>query len=238
MDATRQALRGKGDWRRKGWLSVARFLSESELEVLRAEADRLWAQKDLFAVRGAVPNSPTRSDRLEPVIDLSEPFRVLAHDPRLLAFACDLLGREAQLMKDKFIFKPPGTGGYEAHQDSAYWQGLGIDLGHFVTAVLFLDDSPRDKGPIECAPGLHAALLTPLGAIADVEAGLLEVPFEAVEASAGDLLLLHSLTPHRSGSNQSADMRRALLFTFAIDRKPDLYGRYRDLRDSTAAEPR
>ena len=238
MSEAQQRAGRPGDWSRDGWLLVAEFLSEDERALLCAEADRLWAQQELFAMRGAVPNSPARSDRLEPVIDLSEPFRALAYDAPLLALASELLGGKAQLMKDKLIVKPGGAGGYKTHQDAAYWQDLGIAPGDYLTAVVFLDDSTRDKGPIECVPGHHATLLTAPGAIADVEEGLLDAPFEAVEARAGDLLLLHSLTPHRSGPNRSAETRRTLLFTYAVDSKPDLYGRYRVMRGSTAAAPR
>jgi ectoine hydroxylase-related dioxygenase (phytanoyl-CoA dioxygenase family) len=53
-----------------------------------------------------------------------------------------------------------------------------------------------------------------------------------IEAKAGDLLLLHSLTPHRSGSNRSGDMRRALLFTYGVDPRPDLYAVYKQLQEA------
>ena len=206
------------------------FLSSSDLASLRAEADRLWELKALFETRGAVPNSPERSDRLDPVIDLSEPFRALASDPRLQALARELLGGEAQLLKDKFIAKPSGAKGYEAHQDGAYWQGLGIGPDRFLTAALFLDDCPAEKGAIECASGLHSALLTDAGEIADLDDTSVAVPFEAVEAEAGDLLMLHSLTPHRSGPNRSPEMRRTVLFSYGRDSRPDLYDRYQALR--------
>ncbi len=211
------------DWARDGWTLVARFLGDDELALLRLEADRLWARRDLFAERGAVLNSPTRGDRLDPVIDLSQPFNALAQDARLLAMTSRLLGGEAQLMKDKFIAKPPGTAGYAAHQDGAYWPGMGLDIHRFLTAILFLDDSPAERGAIECAPGHHARLLT--DTLADVDDGALG-SFRAVEAKAGDLLLLHALTPHRSGPNRSAAMRRTLMFSYGVDPRPDLYGIY------------
>ena len=212
-------------WRQNGWLLVPGFLDSSELEALRSEADRLWSDQSLFKSRGAVPNSAHRNDRLDPVIDLSDQFFDLAHDPRLMAAVESALGGEARLMKDKFIAKPPGAGGYAAHQDGAYWPGMGLDVDRFLTAILFLDDSGVEKGTIECAPGLHDRLLTGADEVADPdEAELGE--FSAIEAQAGDLLLLHSLTPHRSGPNHSAEMRRALLFTYGVDPRPDLYDIY------------
>ena len=54
--------------------------------------------------------------------------------------------------------------------------------------------------------------------------------FIAIEAKAGDLLLLHSLAPHRSGPNHGAEMRRTLLFTYGVDPRPDLYAIYQRAR--------
>lgn len=218
-------------WERDGWTLVSGFLAEEELGVLRLEADRLWARQDLFAQRGAVLNSATRSDRLDPVIDLSAPFRALAADARLLAAVSTLLGGEAQLMKDKFIAKPPGATGYSKHQDGAYWPGLGLDVSRMLTATVFLDDSSAANGAIECAAGHHARLLTDPNAVADLDDAELG-PFTAIEAKAGDLLLLHALTPHHSGRNRSPAMRRTLMFTYAVDPRPGLYDLYRRARQA------
>lgn len=217
------------DWETKGWASVPGFLTDGELEGLRREADRLWADQSLFGQRGAVPNSVTRSDRLDPVIDLSPPFAALAEDPRLIGAVEAVLGGTPQLMKDKFIAKPPGAGGYGAHQDGAYWPGMGLDIDRFLTAVIFLDDATTENGAIECAPGQHRVLLTDPDTIADPHEQTLG-EFTTIEARAGDLLLLHALTPHRSGPNRSAVMRRALLYTYGVDERPGLYQRYKQFQ--------
>lgn len=217
------------DWETKGWAVVRGFIGGDELEQLRCEANRLWADKSLFDRRGAVPNSATRGDRLDPVIDLSQPFAALARDPRLLENVSSVLGGEVQLMKDKFIAKPPGATGYAAHQDAAYWPGLGLDAHHFLTAVLFLDDSTAQKGAIECAPGFHHRLLTDPDTVADPDESELG-EFTVIEAEAGDLLLLHALTPHRSGPNRSSEMRRTLLYTYGIDARPNLYAVYKQFQ--------
>jgi ectoine hydroxylase-related dioxygenase (phytanoyl-CoA dioxygenase family) len=219
------------DWKANGWCLVPGFLDPGELTALRAEADRLFRDKALFEKRGAVPNSTTRSDRLDPVIDVSPTFAALARDSQLLAVISDAIGGEPQLMKDKFIAKPPGAPGYGAHQDAAYWPGLGVDPSRFLTAIIFLDDATAEKGAIECAPGFHGRLLTDPNEIADPDEAALG-DFTMIEAKAGDLLLLHSLTPHRSGSNRSGDMRRALLFTYGVDPRPDLYAVYKQLQEA------
>lgn len=237
MMATNPNAEGRGDWRRDGWCVVEDVLGEAELEDLRREAERLCADTRSFADRGMVPISPRRLDRLDPVIDLSPPFHVLARDPRLLAAAREVLGDEPQLFKDKFIAKPPGAAGYCAHQDGAYWQDFGLSPADFLTIVCFLDDCTAENGAIECASGLHSALLTEPGVIADVDEASLSCAFTIIEARAGDVLLLHSLTPHRSGPNRSRGMRRALLFTYAVDSRPDLYGRYQAWKAALSSPP-
>ena len=148
------------DWDANGWALVSGFLEVDEVAALRMEADRLCEDQALFQERGSVPNSATRSDRLDPVIDVSPPFAALAQDRRLLSLVSRALGGEAQLLKDKFIAKPPGAIGYATHQDAAYWPGLGFDFHRFLTAMVFLDDLTAEKGAIECASGHHLALLT------------------------------------------------------------------------------
>ena len=96
-------------WQSHGWMTVPGFLGPDELDLLRNEADRLLQEKRHFDMRGGVPFSPTRSDRLDPVIDLSPSFAALAADPRVTGLAATVLGGQPQLMKDKFIAKPPGA---------------------------------------------------------------------------------------------------------------------------------
>lgn len=218
-----------GDWREDGWALFADFIGTDRITGLLAEADRLLAMPELFAERGAVANSQRRSDRLDPAIDLSPAFAAIARDRRLLALASELLGGEAQLFKDKFIAKPPGAIGYTAHQDGAYWPGMGLDPGRFLTAALFLDDAGKDNGAIECASGQHRQLLTDPDAIADPDEAAIG-GFTTVEAAAGDLLMIHALTPHRSATNRSQRLRRALLFTYGVDPRPGLYAAYQQHR--------
>lgn len=215
-------------WAQRGWLLIPGFLAPNDIERYRREADRLWADQQLFAERGSVLNSRPRSDRLDPVIDLSPAFARLALDRRIQSIVENALGGPPQLMKDKFIAKPPGATGYSAHQDAAYWPGLAIDPKRVLTAVIYLDHTSAENGAIECVRG-HKALLTNSDLPDNLDEDRLG-PFETVDAPAGSLLLLHALTPHRSGANRSQSMRRALLFTYAMDPRPDLYAAYKQWR--------
>jgi len=218
----------RDEWRLRGWTLIPAFLSEDRLVRLRRECDRLMVQPALFDRRGMVPASPRRSDRLDPVIDVAPEFHALAHDPGLFALIGEALGGEVQLLKDKFIAKPPQTDGYGLHVDAAYWLGLDLDLDRFATAIIFLDDATIDKGPFECASGWLrlAPADEPIADPDEASVGAL-VP---VEALAGDLLLLHARTAHRSGPNRAAAPRRTLLFSYGVDARPALYQRYQDHR--------
>ena len=66
------------DWEANGWELIPGFLGPEEIALLQAESDRLCGNTALFDERGAVPNSSARSDRLDPVIDVSPMFAALA----------------------------------------------------------------------------------------------------------------------------------------------------------------
>jgi hypothetical protein len=226
--AARLGTRGQREWRSRGWTLVPGFLGEGRLAALRGECDRLKQQPALFEQRGAVPFSLRRTDRLDPVIDVSPEFRSLAHDPDLLLLIGEAIGGPLQLFKDKYIAKPPGTNGYGLHVDGAYWLGMDLDLDRFASAMIFIDDSTLDKGVVECANGWHALGVAgePVTDPLEGSAGVLV----QVEATAGDVLLLHARTPHRSNGNHSAEPRRVLLFTYGVDARPGLYDRYQQHR--------
>ena len=216
------------EWTARAWTLVPGFLGEAQLARLRDQCERMMAQPILFAQRGAVPASPRRSDRLDPAIDVAPEFRALAHDPRLQALVGEAIGGDVQLLKDKYIAKPPGTDGYGLHIDGDYWRGLDLDLDRFASAMVFIDDATPDNGAVECADGWLplAAADAPISDPAETSVGRLT----RVEARAGDLLLLHARTPHRSGKNRSAEARRVLLFSYGVDARPGLYELYQQHR--------
>ena len=216
------------EWHRNGWILVPRLFSPAEVDAMLAETDRLLPggrASGPDASRGGLLKGDQRTDRLDPVMDLSLLFAEVAKDGRLLGLASALLGAEAQLFKDKLIAKPPGAIGYSAHQDAAYWPDLDIQPDRFVTIALFLDAATEENGAMQCLSGMNREWLTSPGVIADPDEASLG-PFTTVIARPGDVLAFHSLTPHRSEPNRSDGMRRSLLLTYGVDPKPDLYSYY------------
>jgi ectoine hydroxylase-related dioxygenase (phytanoyl-CoA dioxygenase family) len=215
------------EYRDRGWLRIHGLFGADEVARWRDEADRLLAEPVLTTDpdgRNAVVNSRPRSDRIEPITDLSPLFLQLAQDPRLLNETEALLGGRPRMFKDKFIAKPPGAQGYGVHQDYAYWPGIGIEPERIASVVLFFDSATADSGGIECVPGIDRLLTRP-GVIEDPdESGL--GPFQVAEAEPGDLMFLSPLVPHRSGTNASSRDRRALFLTYAADADAGLYERF------------
>ena len=212
----------------RGWQVIKGWLSSAEVQRLADEADRLAKDVQLFELRGAVRASDTRTDRLDPVIDVSSIYYTLAFGRRQLNLASLALGAEALLMKDKIIYKPPKANGYAAHQDFAYWQGLGYAPNDFVTICLCIDAMTASSGAVEFARGANWTLLTPPGEIRDPTEQVLGA-FETCCAQAGDAIIFSSLVPHRSAQNVSLAARRTLYFTYvraSVSRDPN--GDYRN----------
>src|SRR5687768_199858 len=92
------ATRLDEEWHRNGWILLPRLFSPAEVDAMLAETDRLLPggrASGAHACRGALLKGDQRTDRLDPVIDLSPLFADVAKDGRLLGLASGLLGAEA-----------------------------------------------------------------------------------------------------------------------------------------------
>lgn len=218
-------------YRNDGFLVLPSFFPPSDVAEWAAECDRLQALPGMFHpdnLRTGVLNSERPPDRLDPVIDLSPTLRGLAVSPRVLSVVGQLLGDAAVLFKDKVIFKPAGTRGYAAHQDYAYWQWLPAPPDALLTVLVAIDPATAENGAVEFFPGLHGRLLTPAGSPADVGQEQLVTAGQLASTRPGDVVVFHSLTPHRSGANQTSSVRRQLYLSYAAAAYGDLYRPYYD----------
>lgn len=220
---------------RDGYVTIRSRFHAEEVATWRAECDRLWGVVDgdpdaaRVQWRGHAREGQIR-DRIDPVVDISPVFALLAADSRVVSAVRDVLRAEPALMKAKLITKRPGTAGYAMHQDFPYWAPLGIPADDLLTLQVSIDPARGDNGAVEVFAGLHHRRLEsrpdePL----DVDESRMDLSgSEVAELAAGDLLLFHSLTPHRSGPNRSTAPRRALFFTYTTASHGDVYRRYHD----------
>jgi hypothetical protein len=229
----------------QGYLVLRGYFATLDAQAWSDECDRLWRTESLVHpdnLRTHVLGSEREVDRLDPVLDVSPPLRDIAGD-RLRGAVAQLLADEAFLFKDKLIFKPPGARGYRTHQDYAYWHWLPAPPHALVTVMIAIDGGTRLNGAVEFCPGLHHRLLTPEGVPGDVDDTDVETPGEIIETEPGDVVVFHSLTPHRSGINRSGSMRRQLYLSYSAAAYGNLHEVYyghlhQTLRDAMAPEDR
>ncbi|WP_179228614.1 phytanoyl-CoA dioxygenase family protein [Leptolyngbya ohadii] len=217
-----------------GYLTLPNFFSQEEIDRLSAECDRLSTQESLFTQH--IPEAATRTnlageivrDRLDPVIHLSDRIRQMVYDTRLLQVLRDLFDDEPILFKDKLILKPPGTKGYDLHQDYAYWEQLGVPADALLSVQVAIDAADADNGAIVLYPGLHQHRLpAPPDHPRDVSPTAVQSTDPVlVSTQPGDLLIFHSLTPHYSAPNRSQAPRRTLYLTYNSQTWGDYYKSY------------
>lgn len=153
-------------------------------------------------------------EAFDPISDLSPKVRDMASNPRLLMALADLFGGPASLLKDKFLFKPPGASGYTLHQDYVAWDDFPPSS---VIALIAMDASGQTQGGLEVWPGRHreGQFGPPDEAYYTLSDTLLsDSPSTFVQLDAGDVLFFHCMLPHRSGQNTSAFQRRHLYLTY------------------------
>jgi ectoine hydroxylase-related dioxygenase (phytanoyl-CoA dioxygenase family) len=138
------------------------------------------------------------------------------------------------LYKEKINYKLAGGAGYAPHQDAPAYRFVDIHL----SCMVAIDDSTIENGCLEVVSGAHQAIL-PMD-----DQGCIAAPVVAgmdwfhVELKAGQTLWFHSRTPHRSGSNQSANDRRAIYPTYNSLREGDLREKYYQQKLQEFAESR
>jgi ectoine hydroxylase-related dioxygenase (phytanoyl-CoA dioxygenase family) len=229
------------EYRARGYVKLPGVFSPQEMDAVREEFDRLFADPTILredSLRSASRQSLISGkvlDRLDPVIDLSEPLKELTQDPRIVSAASAALGEPALLFKDKAIMKPPGAFGYGLHQDYTNWQELPVPPESLLSVLVAIDSGLPANGGLQLYPGLHHRHLRPPEKPSDIfnpNAGLVDeselggIPPELVEVAPGDLVVFSSLAPHFSGPNRSEQKRRTLFLSYSAARFGDVYEVY------------
>ena len=136
-------------------------------------------------------------------------------DQGFVEVAREIVGAEVSLCR-AVLFTKAANGGTELpwHQDGGSFWGLSQDPVLQIWTAL--DDAPEVSGCLELIPGSHKhGLATPLGGvIPDDVVARNQMPRVKVPARAGESLLLHNYVWHRSGTNATAQARRALTICY------------------------
>ena len=136
----------------------------------------------------------------------SEPFASLCHD---------LVGDDVRLYWDQLVYKKPEKARrFPWHQDNGYTY---VEPQQYLTCWVALTDATVENGCPWVAPGVHRngtlmhSYVDPLGFECFSDPG------EALAApvGAGGVVVFSSLTPHLTGPNTTAGVRKAYILQYA-----------------------
>lgn len=215
----------------KGYVVLRGLFDADEVAEWQRESDRLLGMSDIIQERNlrvgfrSKSNGERYVEKIDPLVDISPVFQALARDERILSPLRSIYNDEPTLFKDKLIFKMPGVTGYSMHQDASWWQGFPIES--LISVMVAIDGADRSNGGLELFWGYHDRFLSTPGELrnmsAEEAAHIDEARGELVETTPGDIILFHSLAPHRSGQNLSDRSRRQLYLTYNAAKHGDLH---------------
>ncbi len=207
---------------RDGFVAGSVVLGEERVEELRAELDRVIAERDRRDVAQPVQlgNLGGREDSpVWQVVDIwqaSPAFREHLYEEQIVEEVAQLTGADQlRVWHDQIQYKPAHHGGVNGwHQDAPLWPP--IEPPTQVTAWVALDEVDETNGCMRMVPGSHAwgdhmAWLGSLDGL-DLPASFEDhqVSVELRPVRKGAVHYHHSLTWHASHANSSDRPRRAI----------------------------
>jgi ectoine hydroxylase-related dioxygenase (phytanoyl-CoA dioxygenase family) len=204
---------------RDGFVVVEDVLDADEVAAALDEIDPLEAQTDAFlATRPGGRLSILESGAITFSIHLvtrSAALRRLAAHPTIAGICHDLVGDDVNLYWDQAVYKKPEKPRrFPWHQDNGYTY---VEPQQYLTCWLALTNATEENGCPWVVPGLHRAgtlrhrFVDPLGY------ECFEHAPDAVVAPvrAGGIVVFSSLTPHLTGPNVTAAVRKAYILQYA-----------------------
>ena len=206
-----------------------RFLALVSGEVA-AHENTIIMRDVAFASGRAEPKSPLHAVNKLMSFEDDEVLWPFARDPRLLDVVHEVIGSELMTLSTNVFNKPPGVDGrHPLHQDLRYFALRPADA--IMASWTAIKPCTRESGCLAVIPGSHRAGLHEHASPDWDEVNFGFFGAQGVDASArihvemepGDTLFFHPLLVHGSGSNRSADFRRAISIHYASVecRRPD-----------------
>jgi phytanoyl-CoA hydroxylase len=202
---------------RNGYLLLERALDDRLVAAAPAELDRFDEERER-QLREAGDSGFSRADELVftgSVAQRSEVLRRFVTSEPFPSLLADLIGPDVVMDWDQTVYKKPTPRDFPWHQDTGY--AYAEPQWGSVTCWIPLVDATVENGCIWVVPGAHRQgtirhWKSPIGLVCR-EGDEGAVP---VEARVGDLIVIASLTPHKSGPNLSQDIRRAYIAHYAV----------------------
>jgi ectoine hydroxylase-related dioxygenase (phytanoyl-CoA dioxygenase family) len=214
----------RADYERDGYVILRGVFSHDEVAAVAAETEGLLAREELKAMNNLrvrwqyhYESGAPIFELFDPVTDISPKCDSWLRDKRITGVLQELLGEPVHPIKDKLIYKSPGSGGYPLHQDYISWSSFPES---FTTVVVAIDAADDDNGCIRLYPGAHAR-----GCLSARDGNFHILPESTIDGFApislqlqpGDAVIFGAFMPHRSDTNRSNKGRRHLLFSYNRD---------------------
>ena len=219
------------DFWRDGVLTVENAVTPEQLAALRADF-AAWVEESKghaesygtavdgrprFDLEGSHSAAAPKLRRVNAPVDVSEAYRQVMRDSRMVDMVADLIGPNVRYHHSKINSKLPGAKTeVKWHQDFPFTPHSNADL---VTALLMVDEVTEENGPLEVVPGTHKGPIHSLwhdgrftGAVADDIADDFQDRAVKCFGPAGSVCLMHTRLAHGSAPNLS-DRPRTLSIT-------------------------
>lgn len=214
----------------RGFLNGGQLLDEAQVETLRAELERVIADKDNpgapqpVLLRNLNPNPETPVWQIVNIWEASEPFQRLLGARKVVEEVAQLTrAKGLRVWHDQIQYKPAETGGVNMwHQDAPLWPI--IEPMTEVSAWVALDDVDEANGCMSMVPGSHrwGNQIAFIRTIADYEAMPAawnghEIQIVRCPVKKGEVHYHHALTWHGSHANTSDRPRRAIAIHYMTE---------------------
>ena len=214
------------------------LFSENEIADFRQEVDRLWQMQqervpqNLRLGLRVDAQGKTVIDRMDPVEDISKVFYQLNRHQKLLDIVQGVFGEEALVMKEKLIFKAPGTQGFSVHRDDPYFCISGVPGEKVLSIAIALDAAKKENGNIEFFPELtKKTVAADKDEARDIDRNALEnSKLFSPELQPGDAVIYNALIPHQSGTNNGSSSRRTYTISYVPASYHDARKKYYEIR--------
>jgi ectoine hydroxylase len=154
----------------RGYLTIDQLVTPDELRSLQDELRRLSADPEVRADERTIIEAKSQEVRsIFEVHRTSEVFRRIAHDPKVVQRARQILGSDVYIHQSRVNFKPGFEGKeFSWHSDFETWHAEdGMPEPRAVSLSISLTDNYSFNGPLMIMPGSHHEFIACAGATPD-----------------------------------------------------------------------
>ena len=203
-----------------GFIIKKNLFSKEEIDKLNNFADSIFGKEGTLKATVGTTGSASLTLWNSPPENFVGTFST---NERIVKPMENFLGDEVYHYHSKIIWKKPGDGGFDWHQDYGYWYHNACLYPDMASCFIMLDKATKENGCLKVLKGSHKVGRIGHGVsdtpeqTADMERITeLEKRHETVYITAdpGDALFFHANLLHSSDANKSKNLRRTLIVCF------------------------